>query len=180
MDYFFERVGTVTLFVCGSVRLGNTHDDGDVENHAGHVAGLGSPQRVDELAERTAQGVRQAGQGRGGDPAARGEPQVGVAGRGGQDKGLGEADEDLAGHGGAVVAAPGGGGAGVAHPVAEDDEDGGDHEGQLGPAVQHGDGDGEDGDESQEEGGADPVDGGVGDAVVRGGEVGDGGKGEPL
>lgn len=47
----------------------------------------------------------------------------------------------------------------IPDPITDEDENRGGHEGQLGTAVEDGDADGEDGDEGEEEGGADPVDG---------------------
>lgn len=109
-----------------------------------------------------------------------GEPQIRVLGRRGKHKRLGKANQDLANHGTGVDAARGLGGAGVADPVADDEQRGGADEAVLEAAVDDPDAEGEDGDKGEEEGGAEPVDCGRGDVVVGGRVADDGGVGEPL
>ena len=69
----------------------------------------------------------------------------------------------------------------VADPVAEEEQHRGGDDGGAGPrAVQRVDGEGGSDEEGEEEGGAEPVNGGGRSAEVEGGRVGDGGEGEPL
>lgn len=159
---------------------GQAYDDGDVEDGIRHLGGLGGQERHDELAEGGAEGVREAREGGGGDAAAVREPEVRVARGGAQHEGLRQPDEDLAEHDDAVEAAVARVRAGHAHDVAEDEEDGGRHDGGPRPPVQHVDGQGRDGDEGEEEGRREPVDVRLGAAVVRGGVLGDGREREPL
>lgn len=159
---------------------GEGGDDGDVEGHGWDVGGLGAEERVDELAEGAAEGVRKGGDGGRGDAAAGGEPDVRVLGWGAEDEGLGEAVKDLPEHDDAE-SGWGGACAGIADPVAEEDEERSGDEGKAGTARVEGiDSCGRGGDEGEEEGRGEPID----DALGGGEEgrccAGDGGEGEPL
>lgn len=157
-----------------------TYDDGDVEDGTRHLGGLGGQEGHDKLADGGAEGVREAGQGRGGDAAAAREPEVRVARGRAQHEGLRQPDEDLPDHDDAVEAAVARVRAGHAHDVAEDQEHGGRHDGRPWPPVQHVDGQRRDGDEGEEEGRREPVDVRFGTPVVRGRVLGDGREREPL
>lgn len=159
---------------------GSTHDDGDIEYHIGDITSLRDPERVDQLAESSSEGVSQAHDSRSSDTPAVGKPHVRVSSGSGEDKGLGEADDDLAGHGVGNITPTAAGGSRVADPVADEDEGTSDDEGQSQTPMQNEDGEGEDGDKGQEKCCADPVDGGLGDIVVFSRGAGNGSKGEPL
>lgn len=108
------------------------------------------------------------------------EPKIGVLGGCGKDKWLGEANQDLANHCAGVDATRLLGRAGVADPVTDDEQHGSGHEAVLESAVDDPDGQGEDGNEREEEGGAEPVDCRGTNVVVGGRVVDDGSVGEPL
>lgn len=157
-----------------------TYNDGDVEDHPRDVLWRAHPQRIDQLPQRRPQRIGQGRQRSGSDAPAVRKPQIRVRCRRGEHKRLRKADEDLAHHGAGVDAAGRLGGAGVADPVADDEQRGGADEAVLEAAADDPDADGEDGDEGEEEGGAEPVDGGRGDVVVGRGVADDGCVGEPL
>lgn len=159
---------------------GDGGDERDVERHGVDLGGLGGEEGVDELPEGAAEGVGEGGDGGGGNAAARGKPEGGVVGWRAEDEGLGEADEDLANHDGGE-GGRGGARAGVADPVADQDEEGGGYEGEAGAAGVEGvDCKGGCDDEGEEESGAEPIDDGGGGGEVGGRCVRDGGVGEPL
>ena len=156
------------------------YDDGDVEHHLGDVARVVDPEGDDQLAEGGAEGVCKAGQGGGGHTPAVGEPEIRVAGWGGQHKRLGKPRQDLAEHDDAKQPLLLGVRAGIADPVADQQQGGGGDDGRLRAHVQDVD-DGRGGEgEGEEEGGAQPVDGGLGRVEVGGRMAGDGREGEPL
>ena len=68
----------------------------------------------------------------------------------------------------------------ITDPVADEQERRGGHDGQFRAQVQHIDDDGGDEDEGEQEGGAQPVDDGLGGVEVGGRVGGDGREGEPL
>jgi hypothetical protein len=70
--------------------------------------------------------------------------------------------------------------AGIADPVADQEEGGGGDDGRLRAEMQHVDDDGRDEGEGKQEGGAQPVDDGLGSVEVARGMAGDGREGEPL
>lgn len=132
------------------------------------------------MAEGAAEGVREGGDGGGGHTAAGGEPNIAVLGRRAEDERLGEARKDLPEHNDAE-SGWGGACAGIADPVAKEDEERSGDEGEAGTARVEGiDGRRRGGDEGEEEGRGEPID----DALVGGEEgsccAGHGGEGEPL
>lgn len=135
---------------------------------------------IDELAEGAAEGVREGGDRGGGDAAARREPEFAEVGGRGEDEGLSEADEDLAEHYDAVLRW-GGTRAGVADPIAAQDEEGGGDEGEARAAgVESVNSWWGGGDEGEEEGRAEPIDYAGGGGEVGCCCVGDWGEGKPL
>lgn len=110
-----------------------THNDGDVQNHIGDVGWLGRPLGVYQLSYRCAQRVGQAGEGGCARAAFVREPHVTVAGGCTKAEGLRETNKDLAEHGEPEYAAVGFG-AGIAQPVAHEQERGGGDDGRFGAA----------------------------------------------
>ena len=123
-------------------RVGRTHNYGNVEHHARHVARFVHPERHDKLAQGGTEGVSQTHDSCSCHTTAMGEPQIRVSSRRSQDKGLAETRQDLTEHDHAESASRGQVSACETDPVADQKQAGrGDHR-VLRPEVQHIDDDG--------------------------------------
>lgn len=76
----------------------DTYNDGDVQHHIRNIGGFGRPLRINKLAYRCAERIRQTGDSSCAGSATIREPEITISCRCTETEGLREADEDLAEH----------------------------------------------------------------------------------
>lgn len=110
-----------------------TDNDRYIQHHVRDLRRFSRPRRINQLPQRCAQGISQTSQRRCAGPTLIREPQVAVSRRCAETERLRQTDEDLPEHSEAEDAAVDSG-AGIAQPVADQQERGGGDDGGLGPA----------------------------------------------